>query len=63
MRSLDIIKTIQLKTMKGIEGLAKHPGDHEFSASESAGRICRTKVTAARDYKADTITDVATGEQ
>ena len=53
---------IQSITLKGIEGLAEDPGDHEDSASESAGRDRQDyKVTAARDYKADTITDVATG--
>ena len=39
---------IQSVTMKGIEGLAEDPGDHELSAPESAGRVCRTQSSCCK---------------
>ncbi len=54
----DDIKTI---TLKGIEGLQKIQEILETLRKNAPKEIGGYQVTAVRDYKADTITDVATG--
>ena len=53
---------IQSITLKGIEGLAKIQKILEALRNESPVEIAGYKVLKARDYKADTIKDIATGE-
>ena len=48
--------------MKGIEGLAKIQEILETLRNEPPVEIAGYKVLKARDYKADTIKDLATGE-
>ncbi len=48
-------------TLKGIEGLAKIQEIMDDLRKDAPGEIGGYKVTAVRDYKADTITDTATG--
>lgn len=55
----DDIKSI---TLKGIEGLAKIQEILETLRKNPPAEIAGLKVLKARDYKADTIRDVATGE-
>ena len=52
---------IQSVTMKGIEGLQKIPEIMNSLRQNPPAEFAGHKVTAVRDYKADTITDVATG--
>ena len=52
---------IQSVTMKGIEGLQKIQEIMNFLRQNPPAEFAGHKVTAVRDYKADTITDVATG--
>ncbi len=54
----DDIKTI---TLKGIEGLQKIQEILETLRNNAPKEIGGYQVTAVRDYKADTITDIATG--
>ena len=49
-------------TLKGIEGLAKIQEIMNTLRDNAPSEIGGYKVTAVRDYKKDTITDVATGE-
>ena len=49
-------------TLKGIEGLAKIQEIMNTLRENAPAEIGGYKVTAVRDYKKDTITDVATGE-
>ena len=53
---------IQSITLKGIEGLAKIQEILETLRNEPPVEIAGYKVLKARDYKADTIKDIATGE-
>ena len=53
---------IQSITMKGIEGLEKIQQIMESLRQNPPAEIAGYKVTAARDYKKDTITNLATGE-
>ena len=53
---------IQSITMKGIEGLEKIQQIMESVRQNPPAEIAGYKVTAARDYKKDTITNLATGE-
>ena len=53
---------IQSITMKGIEGLEKIQQIMESLRQNPPAEIAGYKVTAARDYKKDTITDLATGK-
>ena len=53
---------IQSITLKGIEGLAKIQEILETLRKEPPVEIAGYKVLKARDYKADTIKDIATGE-
>lgn len=53
---------IQAITLKGIEGLAKIQEILETLRKEPPVEIAGYKVLKARDYKADTIKDLATGE-
>ena len=53
---------IQSITLKGIEGLAKIQEILEALRNEPPVEIAGYKVLKARDYKADTIKDIATGE-
>lgn len=53
---------IQSITLKGIEGLAKIQEILETLRKNPPTEIDSYKVTKARDYKADTIKDMATGE-
>ena len=53
---------IQSITLKGIEGLAKIQEILETLRKEPPVEIAGYKVLKARDYKADTIKDLATGE-
>ena len=53
---------IQSITMKGIEGLEKIQQIMESLRQNPPPEIAGYKVTAARDYKKDTITNLATGE-
>ena len=53
---------IQSITLKGIEGLAKIQEILETLRNEPPVEIAGYKVLKARDYKADTIRDLATGE-
>lgn len=55
----DAVKSIGLK---GIEGLAKIQEIMEYFRSNTPAEIGGYKVVSARDYKADTIKDMATGE-
>lgn len=55
----DDVKSI---TLKGIEGLAKIQEILEGLRSETPSQIGKYKVVSARDYKLDTIKDMATGE-
>ena len=55
----DAVKSIGLK---GIEGLAKIKEIMEYFRSNTPAEIGGYKVVSARDYKADTIKDMATGE-
>lgn len=55
----DDIKSI---TLKGIEGLAKIQEILETLRNEPPVEIAGYKVLKARDYKADTVKDIATGE-
>jgi phosphoglucomutase len=48
-------------TLKGIEGLEKIQGIMNTLRENPPKEIGKYQVTAVRDYKADTITDVATG--
>ena len=52
---------IQSVTMKGIEGLQKIQEIMNSLRQNPPAEFAGHKVTAVRDYKADTITDVATG--
>ena len=52
---------IQSVTMKGIEGLQKIQEIMNSLCQNPPAEFAGHKVTAVRDYKADTITDVATG--
>ena len=52
---------IQSVTMKGIEGLQKIQEIMNSLRQNPPSEFAGHKVTAVRDYKADTITDVATG--
>ena len=52
---------IQAVTMKGIEGLQKIQEIMNSLRQNPPAEFAGHKVTAVRDYKADTITDVATG--
>ena len=52
---------IQSVTMKGIEGLQKIQEIMNSLRQNPPAEFAGDKVTAVRDYKADTITDVATG--
>ena len=52
---------IQSVTMKGIEGLQKIQKIMNSLRQNPPAEFAGHKVTAVRDYKADTITDVATG--
>ena len=52
---------IQSVTMKGIEGLQKIQEIMNSQRQNPPAEFAGHKVTAVRDYKADTITDVATG--
>ena len=52
---------IQSVTMKGIEGLQKIQEIMNLLRQNPPAEFAGHKVTAVRDYKADTITDVATG--
>ena len=52
---------IQYVTMKGIEGLQKIQEIMNSLRQNPPAEFAGHKVTAVRDYKADTITDVATG--
>ena len=49
-------------TMPGMEGLAKIQAILESLRNDTPKKIGGYKVLSARDYKADTITDLATGE-
>ena len=49
-------------TMPGMEGLAKIQAILEALRNDTPKEIGGYKVLSARDYKADTITDLATGE-
>lgn len=49
-------------TLKGIEGLAKIQEIMNTLRENAPAEIGAYKVTAVRDYKKDTVTDVATGE-
>ena len=53
---------IQAITLKGIEGLAKIQEILETLRKEPPGKIGAYEVLKARDYQADTIKDLATGE-
>ena len=53
---------IQAITLKGIEGLQKIQEIMETLRNETPSEIAGYKVLSARDYKKDTITDLATGE-
>lgn len=53
---------IQSITLKGIEGLAKIQEILETLRKDPPAEIAGYKVLKARDYKADTIKDMATGE-
>ena len=53
---------VQAVTMKGIEGLAKIQEIMATLRKEPLKEFCGHKVTSFRDYQADTITDIATGE-
>ena len=53
---------IQSVTMKGIEGLQKIQEIMDSLRQNPPKEFAGHKVVAVRDYKADTITDVATGE-
>lgn len=53
---------IEAITLKGIEGLAKIQEILETLRNEPPVEIAGYKVLKARDYKADTIKDIATGE-
>lgn len=53
---------IQSITLKGIEGLAKIQEILETLRKEPPVEIAGYKVLKARDYQADTVTDLATGE-
>ena len=55
------IDAIQSVTMKGIEGLQKIQEIMNSLRQNPPAEFAGHKVTAVRDYKADTITDVATG--
>ena len=56
---LDAVKSIGLS---GIEGLAKIQAIMEHLRNNTPAEIGGYKVVSARDYKADTIKDMATGE-
>ena len=53
---------VQAVTMKGIEGLAKIQEIMATLRKEPLKEFCGHKVTSFRDYQADTITDITTGE-
>ena len=53
---------IQAITLKGIEGLQKIQEIMETLRNETPSEIAGYKVLSARDYKLDTIKDMATGE-
>ena len=53
---------IQAITLKGIEGLQKIQEIMETLRNETPSEIAGYKVLSARDYKKDTVTDLATGE-
>ena len=55
----DAVKSIELK---GIEGLAKIQSIMETLRNNTPTEVGGYKVTSARDYKLDTIKDMATGE-
>ena len=55
----DDVKSI---TLKGIEGLAKIQEILDGLRNETPAQIGTYKVLSARDYKLDTIKDMATGE-
>lgn len=58
---IDIISTdIPVITLKGIEGPGKRPGN--LRRCLSPVKIGAYEVLKARDYQADTIKDLATGE-
>ena len=54
--------SVQSIGLKGIEGLAKIQEIMEYFRSNTPAEIGGYKVVSARDYKADTIKDMATGE-
>ena len=56
------IDAIQSVGFKGLEGLAKIQSIMDTLRKETPAKIGRYEVVAARDYKADTIKDVKTGE-
>lgn len=53
---------VQSVTMKGIEGLAKIQEIMTTLRTNPPKEICGYQVTSFRDYQADTITDIATGD-
>ena len=53
---------IQTVTLKGIEGLAKIQEIMETLRKQPPAEFAGHKVVSFRDYKKDTITDLATGE-
>ena len=53
---------VQSVTMKGIEGLAKIQEIMTTLRANPPKEICGYQVTSFRDYQADTITDIATGD-
>ena len=53
---------IQSITLKGIEGLAKIQSIMETLRNNTPTEVGGYKVTSARDYKLDTIKNMATGE-
>lgn len=54
--------SVQSIGLKGIEGLAKIQEIMEYFRNHEAAEFAGCKVLSARDYKADTIRDTATGE-
>ncbi len=56
------IDAIQSVGFKGLEGLAKIQSIMDTLRKDTPAKIGRYEVVAARDYKADTIKDVKTGE-
>lgn len=53
---------VQSVTMKGIEGLAKIQEIMSTLRTNPPKEICGYQVTSFRDYQADTVTDIATGD-